>query len=959
MDTSETYRRFRARLDQAAQVWRRERAICLVLRSLVWLLAAWPVYFVLDAFFHLPDSWRLVLDLLWLGTAAGLAGFALWSIYGRVTPPERIARRLESNHPELGSRLINLIQLHGDAAREGRSELTRRLADRAVARGLEEIGPADLAALVRSQAPAKAARRALWQCALVLVVLACAWPVTRAGVWRYLLPYGDHPAFAFTRLKIAEPDVDGYSVVYGEPLMVRVVHSGHRPHTVRLSYHPEGRPEETTMLDMFDQGGDRGYVQRIDRVTDNLVLTAENDSGRAVSPRRLVSVLLTPELRETRLTVTPPAYTGHQPRTQAYSLSDLRVLDGSSLRFELTSNRPLSGGRLQLVEAGQVVETVKLDPIAENTVAAEWTPTRGGIMVFSLTDIMEIESAAEWKAGLTLLEDLPPSAGTDPSKEMFCVINHPLAVRCFADDDYGISRLRIHRGINGLFAAPLSREYAGAQTHVSEALAFDFTALGAQPGDTVSVFVEAIDTAPVPQTARSGTLQLHIISEQDYNDYLRRERDMKDMEAKYLALRDEVYQLANDQRTLAEQIAQLEEALAAAPDEATREEIAAQLEELKKRQQALNASVNALADKMEHFVRETPLYDVEDSFRENLQRRADELRASARENALAMAAARNQPLPAQMRTMREAARMQAETLDPSASDKPDALAEMGETMGDLADLHEIIKDMELFQLLYQEQETITEQMQAYQNRYNLTREDQLALREMAERQRAVAAHLQGLDQKLRQDAESARENFPKAAACADGLADAIRRERLPALAESAATAMLEGQGGLSAGRSEQLRRTMESLIGEEQSAQSFGQMAGELDGYLGPSRRAGETLRQMMQSRRFRLGSSLAAEFGMGGQSGFAMASQPMNVYGGEASQFAGPQGQGRDAQAASDLLSGEDGIEAALDQVDVLDRVRASTRESEAIRVDYLHEEYREIVNEYFETITRGQPNE
>ena len=68
------------------------------------------------------------------------------------------------------------------------------------------------------------------------------------------------------------------------------------------------------------------------------------------------------------------------------------------------------------------------------------------------------------------------------------------------------------------------------------------------PGDVISMFAEAIDTAPEANLARSQTINLTVISEEDYNSFLREQNDISDIEGKYSELLDQFHELIEENR---------------------------------------------------------------------------------------------------------------------------------------------------------------------------------------------------------------------------------------------------------------------------------------------------------------------------------------------------------------------------------------------------------------------------
>src|SRR6185503_12331357 len=122
------------------------------------------------------------------------------------------------------------------------------------------------------------------------------------------------------------------------------------------------------------------------------------------------------------------------------------------------------------------------------------------------------------------------------------------------------------------------------------------------------------------------------------------------------------------------------------------------------------------------------------------------------------------------------------------------------------------------------------QAQAYQRAGELSREDQLALKELAATEKQIGDMLETLSQKLRTDAQAADKLFPKAAASGRQLAQQIDALRMPPLAREATRQMLDGNGESSFRTADRLRGEMEKLFAQCQEGQC--PSGNELDQYL-------------------------------------------------------------------------------------------------------------------------------
>jgi ElaB/YqjD/DUF883 family membrane-anchored ribosome-binding protein len=142
-------------------------------------------------------------------------------------------------------------------------------------------------------------------------------------------------------------------------------------------------------------------------------------------------------------------------------------------------------------------------------------------------------------------------------------------------------------------------------------------------------FLQRPWTAPQPHLARSQTVRLMVISVEDYNDFLREQTDLADAEAKYQSLIDDLQELIEDQKKLGEAARKMETQLAKA-DEKQREALTRELDGLLAKQNELNQKLDQHAGRMDEFVRDNPLYDVEKELQEccaSRHRTSDKARA--------------------------------------------------------------------------------------------------------------------------------------------------------------------------------------------------------------------------------------------------------------------------------------------------------------------------------------------
>jgi hypothetical protein len=806
-------------------------------------------------------------------------------------------------------------------------------------------------------------KRTAWIVLGTLVVLGVFYRISVVEFARFLDPYGDHPPYSFTRLEIVTPGQQGTNVLYGKGFLVRVKAQGHRPKDLFLTVIPGGQTSNAFALPMFDKGT-VGFDQMVDNIKSDLVVFAHTKDKASISKQRHIQVILTPKLDAAFVQVTPPAYTGLKVEEKNYSFKPLQALRGSDVRFRFRSNRPLKEGVIEVSGGEMPVQRIPMKPSGENEVSASIAAEGSGRLRFFVTDISGLHSQDEWEGALTVTHDLAPDIRiTEPERDALVAMDFKLKARIEATDDYGLRSIRVHRGLNGLYSAPLTKTFDSISREGLVTIDFNFAELGIKPDDVISLYAEALDSAPEPHLARSQTVRLLVISVEAYNDYLRQQSDIADAQAKYLELFADLQELIEKQKELGEAAEHLKKQAAGAAKPADREKAVQRLDELLGKQSELNHKLNEHANRTADFIRDNPLYDVEREFKELLDEQAAAIRDSAAANqSSADEIARQSSPPAGRNISPDMAAQLKKASDDQVAKlsgaKEEGEEQLAKVLQDMSLMQELLKDFNQFESLYRTQEELAAQAQAYDRPGQLSREDQLALKDIGASQKSVADLLEELQAKLEEDARAAEKLFPKAAGSGKKLADAMKDLRLHPLALQATDQMLAGNGERSYRGAERLRSEMASLFLECQGGNCPSD--GELDSYLALQRgmNAGKSFAQMAQSMKFgkagRLGMGMALGQGFGG-SGYAVvdANFPA-IMGNEKFAREGSATGKQPAQAGKGNVPGSGKqLSAQTDPVDSITGANPANRQSGAVKSEVVIEEYSDLVDRYFEAIT------
>lgn len=966
---AQTTRPVRDALRAAAAVHTRHLAARFLLRTLLAVLLAIPALMLADVLFQLREIPRLLMVLGLLAVVIGVF-LASFFIVVCVRPPAlRIARLLESRNPELGSRLVNILQLENECDNTSAGPLTRDLARHAVDAAVDGLDLKALPPLAREPRLRLHARN-LAIAATVLAIITIFGGTHVRNEWaRFLDPFGDHPPFSLTRIDISQPEA-GFLATYGDSLTIEARTSSHRAGALVLTAEPaDGSGAPALVLPMAARG-DGSFLARLDNITRPMVLTAHTPDHSARSRRMPLDLILTPRVGPARVTIAPPEYTGLPAREMPYRFAAIQALEGSDIHFHLTSNRPLGHGDTTLETGDDPPASMPLAPqppdFTETTAITTLTAATSGRLTFHLVDEAGNPAAESPSSLLTVTRDQPPAiAISEPAQDALVVEGFAVPLIIDATDDYGLRSMRLHIAVNGEFLdiEPVTFDGHGTRRHRIEH-PLDFATHNIKPGDTVTIFAEAVDTRPDPQITRTSSRRLNAISEEEYNEHLRTQSDVAAIAGKYEEIIRKLEAAIAEQERIEQRFADLARQAGNHPDDdAAKDDILREFSHAFAAQHELNQRLENLATEMEEFGRENPVYDFEHGLNEKLAEQAEAIRDSVRDQRAAIDAAIDEstdapatPTAEMAEAMRDAAAQQLERL---AGSNEQAEQDVIQPLRDLAHLHELMKDFERFRQLTEQQAELAGQSRAYAGKPDLNAEDRLALRDIGAAQRQMAQSLENLARRLQHNAEAAEEAFPEAASSARQLANAIDAAGMPGLARDAAADMLGARAADGHGRAERLHQAMEDLF-EDGTPPGHGDFANALDGALRLQRgiNPGDSLRQMMLSRLFR---PLPGEGGAAAGAGGHMASSatdgnPM-LLGGE-SLMDGPIAQslsGTGDGAGQGLAAGPT---AAIDRPDIAAVDSESARRTDTPSASTLLMQYEDIADAYFRRLTtRGNP--
>jgi hypothetical protein len=471
------------------------------------LLSLFVVFNTLEYFLYLPTAVRAGLLFSFLALAVYAVGRWLWQPLAALTnlrrllSDEQAARQVGELFPQVQDRLLNALQLQGQA--RDNELLLASLEQRAAQ--LQGVSFAQGIDLGQQSRP-------LWKYVLpplaVLLLASVFYPafITQgtSRIWHYQRQYSRPAPFDFV-LKNKQ-----LRVFKGENFTLDVAVAGQAlPASVSLLTNGTERPlaKVNGRTDAFRYT----FEQPAQDVTFQL-------SGAGfVSPEYHLTVVERPDLRDFTVQVTYPAYTGRAAETIRNG-GNLTVPEGSQLRWQFST---AATEALSLV-FDQPAETVPATRNGENFVAERR-------VLRSQPYQVRLQNAASLNRDpigyqLTVVPDAPPTLTVEAFSDTTSL--RYLALGGNAQDDYGLTALRLHyqvqrggSGAGGYQSRPIGLPSGAGGTY---SYTWNLAPLNLKPGDRLQYFVEAVDNDGIhgPKSTRSRPLEFRLPSTRELDKQL-------------------------------------------------------------------------------------------------------------------------------------------------------------------------------------------------------------------------------------------------------------------------------------------------------------------------------------------------------------------------------------------------------------------------------------------------------
>lgn len=589
------------------------------------ILALWFVFALLESIFWFATPVRWALVAVGMVTVLGLVLLSIvlpllrhWGLLpGR--DELTIARQIGRVHPDVGDRLLNLIQL----SQGKHSASPEPFIDQAVQRLAEPMEQTDFNRIASWQT---ALRYSKWCTAplLLVIVSVIAAPVSFMEASERII----RPSENFERPApfVISVEPGNAELITGDDLAVSVMITGILP-------------EETPILETLTEGEMRSRFINLTPDSSGLLLHTYEDvrfgfqyrisSETVTTPWYEVTLVDRPIVQQLNVRLNFPRYSRIPALSLDANVGDVAALKGTSMEIRAAlSGSDVTSATVEF-ESGRSEELI----IDGREATGRFTLTRNDTYHVVLESPDGIRNLDPISYRIESMDDALPSA-TLIAPAPLVDLGDDLTVGLLTNitDDFGFSRLLLHFRLSDSRFGTVSETFSFIEIELDDVFQLDQeivkvwrlsdeTNLDPVPGDVIDYYVEVFDNDGFSgaKSAQTRIHQLRMPSIAERYESLDDSQD--DTEASLEQLLDE----ADEAR---KQFEELKEQLLENPEADFHEERL--LEQLQQKQDALEESVNKVAEKMEELAQQMQENDLvsEDTMNmfEELQEVVEEVR---------------------------------------------------------------------------------------------------------------------------------------------------------------------------------------------------------------------------------------------------------------------------------------------------------------------------------------------
>jgi len=539
--------KFQQAISQYKRTWATGRCIKALLLLFCIFIIAVILYGFADAIWAINNATRSLLNMVIIGSA--IIG-SLWVIINAFrTPQSEISRIADSASEDSAKKIRAAYDL---SQQEASSPLQAYLAEEAQAAAVQDIGKIPIKSKIPLKGIGLAALGSIIAIGLGLGIKTAHPAAYETISQRLINPDKDIPPYSPLKFQVTQ---ESPNTLYGGENQVRVEITGgeiEEEVICRVRDKQTGNIEE---LRTFKETPTT-FAKKFTNVLSNFEFSFA--TGKATSTWHDVEVILQPKFTNATIKVTPPQYTKKPAQEFPLEGNEISIINGSDVSLTITSNRPLSGGELQLItEADPQENNIKaiIDNNKDNQVSFNWKANNSASISCIIKDIRNTPSASSLEFNIITRADLAPVAELiSPAKQVLATPSSSIPLKGIVEDDYEVDSVHLVRTLVGFRdrATQLSDNVSKVQYNFDKELSL--AELGVLPKQTLEFYLEANDKNPnLLGVGLSDVVRVHIISDEDYATRLRNASNLRQFNLRYKVLTKAIREAITSLRDLKEE----------------------------------------------------------------------------------------------------------------------------------------------------------------------------------------------------------------------------------------------------------------------------------------------------------------------------------------------------------------------------------------------------------------------
>jgi hypothetical protein len=560
-----------------------------LIEGLAWVVA----FLVLASALQLGlDYWQRLQWSMRAALLALIAALAAWLFWQRVVAPLMLrvspaeaAHLIERRYPQLGSHLLSAVQFAGGEIGPPAAN-SPALAASVVRRAGEALEGIHFASVVDP----RRARRAAGVLGVAAAFVIGAWtisPDVMAMWFARNVMLQDLPWWQRTRLIV---DIEGDTVAgaRGDDIEIRAIAEGEVPREVEIIFETaSGKRGRESMVRV----GQRGFRHTVKDAQQNLSFYLEGGDDRTATYHLVLSDR--PRVEESRMEVTPPAYTRGEAFTLGSDRRAVQVLPGSDITLSITTNKPVTQARL--MAGGEALTEASH---SGGWLTATFSPAESQTYHFALKDEIGLENRRPTRFSIRIGKDEPPQVRLRLSGGGEMITPQAiLPIEMEFADTYGLATAELLCDISRPESSQERIELEGFRrysTTFNASLSYEVQRKGASPGERISFKAYATDFDDVsgPNISESLEVALRVTTVDELlAELARREQELR---AQFERLVDNQEQVRRQWLTV----------LGRSPTEMSKGEWSTALAPIERKQRTIANSVNVVRQQFEQVLGE-------------------------------------------------------------------------------------------------------------------------------------------------------------------------------------------------------------------------------------------------------------------------------------------------------------------------------------------------------------------